>query len=160
MHFKINLTLVAILAIVLFFNIPFYNHWLNTNILNPAISISSTYKVLDNEQRMVSRFGYTYSVYKEMSAVFKKAKIKDPVVLLPPDAYLKEKKIIGILVVEPAIYYYFTGQKAVWYDSPDVLKANCAMVPGNQGKITVRKINNRDELNALLNIYKNYKLDL
>lgn len=160
MHFKINMTLVAILTIVLFFNIPFYNKWLNTNLFNPEISIPETYKNMDNEHRRITRFGYSYSVYKEMANVFKKAKIKDPVVLLPPAAYLNELNINDIIVAEPSIYYYFTGSKAVWYDSPDILKANCALVPNKSGKLAVKKINNNDELNALLKIYKNYKLDL
>ncbi len=153
------MTLVAILAIVLFFSIPFYNNWLNSNLLNPSLSFTTLYKQLDEEQRKVSRFGYSYMVYKEMAGIFKQAKIDNPIVLLPPDAYIKENNVKDLNVVEPAIFYYFTGQKSVWYNSPGVEKANCALVPDNNNKVMLKKISTPDDLNKLLTVYKKYKID-
>lgn len=160
MHFKINLTLIAALVIVLFFNIPFYNNWLNSNLLNPAISISTLSKQLGEAERKTSRFGYSYMVYTELPGIFKSAKIADPLVLLPPQAYLNENKVKDFSVVEPTIFYYFTGYKAVWYNSPGVEKANCVLVPDGHGRVMLSKISSPEELNKLLAIYKKYKLDL
>jgi hypothetical protein len=159
MHFKINMTLISILIIVSFFSIPFYNNWMNTNLLNPNLKFSVMYKNMDIEQRKISRFGYSYIVYKEMSKIFKQAKIDSPLVLLPPDAYLKANNIKDIAIVEPAIFYYFTGEKAVWYNSEGVEKANCALVPDPRTKIMLKKIGNPEELNALITEYKKYKID-
>lgn len=159
MHFKINLTLIAVLIIVLFFNIPFYNNWLNTNILNPALSIPSLSKTMDTEQRRISRFGYSYMIFKEVSDVIKKSPLKDPLLLLPPDQYLKDNKVTNISIIEPAIFYYFTGTKAVWYNSPNVAKANCALIPDGNGKVILSTINNQEELDALIAKYKKYKID-
>ncbi len=160
MHFKINLTLISVLIIVLFFNIPFYNNWMNTNLLNPAFDILATSKQLGLEQRMVNRFGYSYVVYKEMAGYFKNSKIKDPLILLPPEALMKEQKVKNFTIVEPTTFYYFTGYKAVWYDSPGVEKANLALVFDKDGKVMVRKIESKDDLNRFLATYRKYKLEL
>lgn len=159
MHFKINLTLIAVLSIVLFFSIPFYNNWLNTNLLNPSLSFWTLYKQMDIEQRKISRFGYSYVIYKEVAGVFESAKIKNPVLLLPPDAFLKERRVTNLAVVEPAIFYYFTGHKAVWYNSPGVAAANCALVPDNNGKVVLKRITTPEDLNNIITAYKKYKID-
>ncbi len=159
MHFKINLTLISVLAIVLYFNIPFYNNWLNTNLLSPSFDIFALSKQMEVEQRKVNRFGYSYMVYSEMASIFKNAKMKDPVLLLPPDAFLKEHKVREFSTVEPAIYYYFTGLKGVWYNSPGIKEANCMIVPDDQGKVMLKRINSQQELGMILSDLKKYKID-
>lgn len=159
MHFKINLTLVAILIIVCYFNIPFYNNWLNTNLLNPAFDVFALSKQMDPEQRKVNRFGYTYMVYREMAQVLRKSNMKDPVLLLPPDGYLRDNQVRDINACEPAIFYYFTGLHSVWYTSPNVAKANCVVIPDGHGKVMLKKIENKSELDSLLAIFRKYKSD-
>lgn len=159
MHFKINLTLISILVIVLFFNIPFYHNWLNTNLLNPSISYFNVQDQLGVEQRRDSRYGYSYMAYKELLKMCPRLQIDTPILLLPPEKFLREKGIVGLNVTEPMVYYYLTGQKAVWYDSPGVDKANCVLLPDN-GKIVLKKINTPQELAELLTTFKKYKLDL
>ena len=160
MHFKINLTLIAILAIVLFFNIPFYKNWLETNIFNQSISYFTVKDQLDEEQRKAARYGPSYVVYKEFVSMYPKLKLDTPLLLLPPEKFLRERKINNINIVEPMVYYYLTGKKAVWYDSPEVEKANCALLPDNSGKVMIQRLANKEELHKLLDIYKKYKLDL
>jgi hypothetical protein len=154
------MTMISILVIVLFFNIPFYNNWLNTNLLNPGMNPMEQSKHLGLDERRVARFGYSYMVYTDMANAFKSAKIDSPIVLLPPDGYLKKERITDISIVEPSIFYYFTGYKSVWYNSPDVEKANCALVPGPNRKMMLKKITDKNELDQLLAIYRQYKLDL
>lgn len=157
MHFKINLTLIAVLVIVLFFNIPFYNNWLNTNILNPSISMFAGLDT-ETEARKTSRYGYSYLIYKELAEVVKKVVTDSPVVLLPPEQFIKERGITNTVIPEPAVFYYFTSQKAVWYNSPGVNKANCALVPDN-GRLILRKIETPADLENLISSYKKYKID-
>ncbi len=159
MHFKINLTLVSVLLIVLYFNIPFYNNWLNTNLLNPAFDIFALSKQMDPEQRKVNRFGYSYMVYREMAGVLSKAGLDKPIVLLPPDAYLKQHGVRDFNVCEPAIFYYLTGLKSVWHTSPGVDSANCVVVPDGKGKVVLKKIAARQELDSLLTVFRKYKID-
>ncbi len=160
MHFKINLTLISVLVIVLFFSIPTYNRWLTTNLLNPNTGYTVLSKQLGLEQRMNNRFGYPYMIYKNMTNYLDKAKIKNPVILFPPDQYLKEHKVANMTVVEPLIFYYFTGHKAVWYDSPEVEKANYVMINDANNNVSIREINSKAELDALLETFKKYKLTL
>ncbi|GAA4469768.1 hypothetical protein GCM10023093_29780 [Nemorincola caseinilytica] len=160
MHFKINLTLIAVLAIVLFFNIPFYKNWLDTNIFNQSISYFTVKDQLSVEQRKAARYGSSYVIYNEFVSMYPKLKLDSPLLLLPPEKFLKERGVNGLNVVEPTVYYYLTGKKAVWYDSPDVEKANCALLPDNNGKVMIQRIPNQEELHKLLDIYKKYKLDL
>lgn len=159
MHFKINLTLIAILAIVLFFNIPFYKNWLDTNIFNQSISYFTVKDNLSVEQRKTARYGGSYTVYKEFVTMYPQLKLDTPLLLLPPEKFLRERNVANINVVEPTIYYYLTGKKAVWYDSPEVEKANCALLPDNTGKVMIQRLN-KEELHKLLDVYKKYKLDL
>ncbi len=160
MRFKIYLTAGSILVIVLFFSIPFHHHWLYSNLLDPQRSIGKQFKHLDNEGRRVEKYGHSYIVYKDLVKTYLDDKIENPVVLLPPDGYLKKEKITDFAVVEPCIFYYFTGRKAVWYDSPDVEQANYALVPGEDHKVTLRLLTGKDDLHRLLAIYRTYKLDL
>lgn len=160
MHFKINLTLISLLAIFLFFNIPFYRHWLDTNILGEPYLLSNNLQQMDLEQRKVNRFGYSYMIYKELDSAFPRAGITNPLVLLPPDKFMKENGVTNVSIVEPMIFYYLTQRKAVWYDSPDVMKANCVLMPDSGGRVVLRKINNQQELNEYLTVFRKYKLDL
>ncbi len=157
MHFKVNLTLVSVLLIVLLFNIPFYKNWLNTNLLGPSFDIFTLSKQMDLEQRKVNRFGYSYAVYMDFVKKLKQAKVADPVILLPSDAYMKAGKVKDFLIVEPAIFYYFTGIKCVLYDSPNVEKANCSIVSDGNGKVLLRKIANKVELESIIADFKKYK---
>lgn len=149
MHFKINLTLISILVIVLYFNIPFYNNWLNTNLLSPSFDIFALSKQTEVEQRKINRYGYSYAIYSEMGRIFKEAKMDSPVLLLPPDAFLKEQGVRDFATVEPAIYYYFTGMRE---HGPiaRVEKANAIIIPDGHGKVMLKRISGKDELNMIL----------
>lgn len=160
MHLKVNLTLLSVLIIFAFFKMPFYNNWMNTNLLNPAFDIVTLSKQTDLEQRKVNRYGASYLLCKQMTDFTRQQKMKDPLILLPPEAFIKEKRIRDVNIPEPMVFYYMTGQKAVWYDSPEVMKANLALVVDPQGKLSLIKINNQQELNNLLAVYRKYKLEL
>lgn len=159
MHFRINLTLIAVLIIVLYFNIPFYNNWLNTNLLNPGYNVFALSKQMEPEQRKLNRFGYTYMVCKEVGEVMRKSNVKDPLVLLPPDEYLKANGVRDVNGCEPAIFYYFTGMHSAWYTSPNVDKANCVLVPDGSGRVMMRQIQNKPELDSILKEFRKYKSD-
>jgi hypothetical protein len=61
--------------------------------------------------------------------------------------------------VEPAIYYYFTGMRGVWPNSPGVEKANAVVIPDGHGKVMLKRISGKDELNMILADLKKYKID-
>jgi hypothetical protein len=114
---------------------------------------------LSTEHRKTARYGYSYLAYQELVKVFKTGKYKNPVVLLPPEKYFKDNKVKDIVIVEPAIFYYFTGYQAVWYNSADVKKANFVLMPDGQGRVMLQQIGSENALNKLIDSFKKYKID-
>ena len=141
---------------MLFFTIPFYNKWLNRNILGGNISFISQFNHLDLEERKESRYQYNYVASKFLVSLLVKDHVSNAVILLPPVAYLKENDIKDIISIEPAVFYYYTGVPAVWASSPNAETANWTLTIMDN-KLKFRRIENRDDLNKLLAMYKQYK---
>lgn len=152
--------MLSILVIIAFFCIPFYHNWLTDNLLSRQLSIFRQARHLDNEGRREWKYGHSYVVYKRIVDSFSTYKISNPVLLLPPEEYLNKEHIYDLTIIEPCIFYYYTGHKAVWYDSPGVEKANCVLVPGPDHKVMLRKIVDKNDLDQLLAVYRTYKLNL
>jgi hypothetical protein len=152
---KINLFVAACLVIMIVFSIPVYNNWLNGKILNGAnygyqLSHQST------EERMSNRFGVPYNNYHSIANTLKSSHINDAIVLLPPSKYLKAVKVDGDFdVVEPEVFYYFTGYKSTSINSPMAARADWALVIENH-KPGLRKITDTAFLNSLRILYKKY----
>lgn len=159
MHFKTKLTLISVAVVVGFFSIGYYNGWLRGTLLYSLNEIPDQMQHQTLDERMQTRFGAAYRLNIQIADMMKQSKVKDPLLLLPPGSYLTSEKITEYPVVEPAVFYYLTGCKAVWYNSPNVQQANCALVVSPEKKPFFKGISNED-LNILIDFYKNYKLDL
>jgi hypothetical protein len=149
---RINLLLSAVLLIVLYFIVPENNAWLYDKILsNDLIYELQNQKV---ETRKEYRYGYSYLVYRDV-----KNKIPNPstsVILFPPQEYLTEKKITNFQVPEPSVFYYFTGIKSVWINSPDADKANYAMDARSDGKMVFVTIKNKEACDTAISFFKSH----
>ena len=154
---KISLFLIAVLAILLIFNIPFYNHWVNSKFNNEPNRIFEELQRLAPEERMESRYGKPYIVLSAVKRMLNSFNAQNAVILLPPNDYLTVAKVEGgaFEMPEPAVVYYYTGYKAVAKNSPEVGRANWALLVENH-KIALRHINNRQFLDSLLTLYKPY----
>lgn len=151
---KINLLLVSMLAIALFFNIPIYNKWIFQKVLNEPVV--EDFSHLDPVDRNIKRFGYSYTVFSDVSIVLHP--FNDVLILLPPQEYVKTKMPEGFIVPEPAVFYYFTGLRSVWINSPEAERANWALIVKGPQNIVVKKmsaIRNRDSFYALYRQYLN-----
>ena len=151
MYNKFNLFLTAILAILLFFTLPANNRWLRNKILDNNTGFFDQVGHLSVEERKESRFGKSYQVYAQ--AAEKLSKYTNVVLMLPPNEYLKRLNIDDVEMTEPAIFFYFTGVNAVTCNSQDAGRANWALVP-KEGKLVVRKIRTRPQLDSIIAIYK------
>jgi len=96
---KINLFFVAVIILMIFFNVPVYNNWLNGKIFGD--NTMEEFKHLDIDYRKASRYGYSYMVY--LNIVEKVTDPKHAIILLPPNEYLK-KINVG---------YFADGEKAL-----------------------------------------------
>lgn len=157
---KIKLTLLSVVVIVVFFNLPFYKTWVKTRLFSEENNIATQFSQMSREERMINRFGNSYKVLKDLTANFHRLQTAEPVLLLPPQGFVNDKKVENLLIPEPAIFYYFTGYKAVWYDSPDVYRATLALEFASDDRIFLKRIKSPQELNQLLLQYRQYKLDL
>ncbi len=152
---KTGFFLAEIAIIVLLYQVPVYNAWFHERILTPRFSFDQQLKHLGLEERKEARYGHSYIVYKDI--VRDLTGIKNTVILLPPNEYLREMGIAGLEMVEPALFYYYTGVNSVTAYSPNAGAAGWALITKGYGNIWLKKINTKPQLDSLLEIYKKYK---
>ncbi len=149
-HFVVT----AVLVIVLFFSLPRNYAWLSVNILTPPVSYADQLKQLDPVDRRILRYGYSYGFYMSLAGFFARVSKDSTLVLFPPNDYFRSRNI-NFSVPEPAEFYYHTGYRAVWANSPDAWRANCVVVP-YQNWVTLKGIRSEEETHQLLELYKPY----
>ena len=144
----------ALLLVVLFFCLPRNYDWFFGGILNPPVSYGEQLKYLAPDDRRMLRYGQSYEFYMKLASVFSRVHKDSVVLLLPPGEYLKRLGI-NFMVVEPAEFYYYTGYRAVWANSPDADRANCVVVP-HEKWVTIKGIRSEEEAQQLLKLYRPY----
>lgn len=149
---KINLFLYPLLVIVLFFTIPFYNNWLYNKVLNN--NFLSEVKYLSPEARNIRRFGYSYTVYEDIQSAVQN--YNNAMILMPPNEYVKSKKVKELVIPEPAVFYYFTGIKSVWANSPGAALANWVVLVNGPGEMVVKRMSFIHNPDSLLADYRKY----
>lgn len=150
---KINLFFVAVIIIMIFFNLPVYNNWLNSKIFGD--NTAEEFKHLDLDYRKASRWGYSYMVYQNIVG-----KVTDPkhaIILLPPNDYLRKIHVKNFVSPEPATFYYYTGLASVWMTSPNAEQANWELVVKGDQQIGLRKITDKKHLDSVLAFYRKFQ---
>lgn len=148
------LFVIALCLIGALYSMPAYHEWLEKKIFTTC-DIPGQLERMDLEDRRISRYGYSYVVFKDVAS--KLGALGNVTVLLPPDKYLLEHKVTEVKMVEPAVFYYFTGLNSVYVRSPNVLTANWAIVSSAPGQVALTKIHNRKQLDSLITIFKPYQ---
>lgn len=148
-------TVVAIFAIVLFKNlegnVPFFErvgaYWDEFKEQKDATA--------SPEEIRAARYDGPYQVAMIVKKYMDINKVKDPVILLEPNDYLKEKQKLPFSLAEPIVFYNFTGIKAVWMNSKNVAEATHILyVEG--GNVKIAPITSKAELQQILDKYKAY----
>lgn len=153
---KINLTLISILCIISYFSIPYYRNWAEDKFFAEGQGIEEQYPMLGLQQRMTYRFGKTYLMYLEIARMIRSTKDKNALLLMPRDSQLKEGKVRDFLSCEPAVFYYFTGLKSVFANSPAAKDVNWVVtIEHNQPNL--RRITTPELRKQLLDTYLKYK---
>ena len=113
----------------------------------------------DIEERKVNRYGYDYLFPKTVASFFEKKGNANKVLLLVPTTdYFKEHGV-DIHVVEPSVFYYFTGLKTVWAHSPKALNANWILTV-DKGQLVFDSVTSKAMLMQKIDSFKKYKIDL
>ena len=112
---------------------------------------------LDTTYRKQYRFGGSYMLYKDIARVLgTHDSAKGVVLLLPTTDYLRANNITESDMPEPAVFYYFTGITSVWANSPDVQRANWALLASKKTGMRVMDIKTKPQLDSLIFMYKKY----
>jgi hypothetical protein len=153
---RLNLFLIGVLFIVLYFTVPVYYEWVTRKILCEDCNMFKQARNLEVEERMSVRFGGAYDMYRSIQSTVLSSKARNPVILLPPNNYVYAMKLQqGMAVPEPAVFYYFTGIKAVYINSPECERANWALIVKNH-LLYIKPLRSKHELDSMVAVYKNY----
>lgn len=114
---------------------------------------------LDIEERKVARYQTDYLLAKDVTAFFEKKGIADKVLVLMPSSDYFAAKGLKIHVPEPAVFYYYTGLKTIWPNSPDAVKANW-YITTRQGRLFFDSVTNKKALLDTIAAFKKYKISL
>jgi len=158
---RIVLAVAASLLILFFFKTEFYGNWYDQRITESRERYESEAENTDVEYRKQYRYANQYAVAKEIERQVREAKDTAAVVLLPPNAYVEQNSpqvIQYMRMPEPVVFYYYTGLKAVWTNSPEVNKANWALIIQNNN-VQIARIT-PEQRASLLDMYKNFKAEL
>ncbi len=153
---KFNLFLTAVLVIIMYFMVPFYNEWLFGKIINTNNSIIDQAQNLGVQFRRQYRFGGTYITLMDMKRFLEKHNAKGVKLLLPNNDYLRAINVPEFDMPEPAVFYYFTGINAVWANSPDVESANWVILITKKTDIRIMQVKSKPQLDSLITIYKKF----
>lgn len=155
---KIILFVASCLIILIFFHTEFYGNWFETKIYRAWESEAEleTFDYqrthMDPEQRKIDKLSSTYTFSKQVAEYLKKNNAKNPLVLLPPQEYMKERQI-NMLIPEPIVFYYHCGVKGAWYTSANVNQANWAII-AKAGDLSIIPVTNQRERDAIIASYK------
>jgi hypothetical protein len=158
--FKSFVLLVAAVFIMLvFFGIEPNKLWLNQRILPYWEDYKEQKLNLDLEERKLARYQTDYLFAKNVTGFFEKRGNADKVLLLlPPSDYFNANGL-QIHVPEPAVFYYFTGLKTIWANSPEATKANWYITAKNGG-LAFDSVINKQALQDTIAAFKKFKISL
>ena len=148
---RLTLFIAGVVVVVAFFMVPATGKWLDEKIVD-HYSILKQVRMLDIEDRRDYRYGYPGIYYKLMAR-----HVNNPetaVVLFPAPCVPGLRQETEFVVPEPAVFYYFTGVKSVWANSPDAQRANYEVYVGGPGKVLLIPITSKVHLDSLIAIYK------
>jgi len=153
---KFNLLLTSILIIILFFTIEFYNGWLTGKVLNVNNNMLDQMEHLDTTYRKSYRWGGSYLAFQDIKSKLAKNGGTNVTLLLPTTEYLRAQGVTDMDMVEPSVFYYFTGINSVWANSPEVARANWALIVIKGRGVSLKKIREKPELDTIISEYKKY----
>ena len=149
-----SLFLLSIAVIALYFMLPLNTAWFQKRISPYIHNFSLEKDHLSVEERREYKYRDIYVLLSQMAVFLGKNSVPEPLVLLPPNSFLKAQHV-NLRMPEPVVFYYYTGFKAVWTDSPNVDSANWAVV-SKDGKINLVQLKNKQNVQQILSYYKNY----
>lgn len=148
------LLLASVAFILLFFLAPANNVWLTGRLWPYIASFPLEKDHMSLDDRKAYKYRESYMILMNAANYLSSHNAVDPVILLPPNSYIREQHV-KLHVPEPVVFYYFTGYRAVWTDSPGVENADWALLI-HDGKVHLAHLKGPEQLQELLALYKDY----
>ena len=152
------LFLIAIVLLASYFSIGYTKSWFNDKILAGWKEFDEQKDNVDIESRMTTRFGNDYTITKSLADFLIKRNRGHQLLLVPPNDYFTANKI-QYKIPEPAIFYYFSGVKTVWANSPEAYKATWYLSISN-GELILDSIMSKALLDSVIDQFRSYKISL
>jgi hypothetical protein len=153
------LLVISVIALVIFFGLEPNKLWFNQRIMSYWEDYKEQKLNLDLEERKLARYQTDYLFAQNVTGFFEKRGTANKVlVLLPPTDYFKAHGL-DIHVPEPAVFYYFTGLKTIWANSPEASKANW-VISANNGRLFFDSVINKQTLLDTIAAFNKYKISL
>jgi len=150
------LTIVSISTIFLVLSLGYNRTWFFDKPLfywDAFLKQSAYHASLEDIRR--ARYGQVYMLCMTVKEDVAGMKIKDPLILFEPNGYYRDSLHSDLRMPIPAVFYYYTGLRSVWINSPGVEKANC-LVRVENGKAKVEPILSSEQLQAILTRYRKF----
>lgn len=158
--FKSFLLLVAsIVALLLFFGLEPNKMWLEQRIMPYWEDYKEQKLNLDLEERKLARYQTDYLFAKNVTGFFEKRGTTNKTLVLVPSSDYFTAHGLQIHVPEPAVFYYFTGLKTIWANSPEANKANWYITVKNGG-LVFDSVSNQQALRDTIASFNKYKISL
>ena len=144
---------IAIMLISAFFALPENYGWLKGKVFSYWNDFLLNRKYQDIEHRKILRWQTDYAYSKIITdSVSARTDPHKALVLMPPTNYFKQYGI-RYHVPEPAVFYYYTGLKTIWPNSPRAAEANWFVLIRN-GHLTVAPVIDKKVFQDTINAYK------
>jgi hypothetical protein len=158
--FKAFILLVAaVISMLIFFGIEPNKLWLTQRIMPYWEEYKEQKLNLDLEERKLARYQNDYLFAKNVTGFFeKRGNANKVLLLLPPTDYFVANGL-QIHVPEPAVFYYMTGLKTIWANSPEAIKANWVITAKNGG-LGFDSVINKQVLQDTIAAFKKFKITL
>jgi hypothetical protein len=102
-----------------------------------------------------ARYGMPYTISMKVKAAVDKKRMSDAVLLQEPNTYYRDSLHTSLHIPEPAVFYYYTGLRAVWMNSPEVGRANY-LVRVEKETVILEPIGSQEQLRMIRARYQQF----
>jgi hypothetical protein len=150
------LTIISTLTIVLVLGLGYYRSWfVDKPLYYWGAFIRESRSSASLEEIRKARYGLAYTTSMKVKEALAKRNASNPVILFEPNGYYRDSLHMDLRVPEPAVFYYYTGLREVWMNSPGVEKATY-FVRVNKADMKLEPIRSPEQLQEILARYRKF----
>lgn len=150
------LTVISITTILIILNLGYYRKWfIEQPLFYWGDFVRQSQSSASLESIRQARYGMPYAVSMQVKAAVEKKRLGDAVLLLEPNTYYRDSLHISLHLPEPAVFYYYTGLRAVWMNSPEMEKANY-LVRVEKETVILEPIGSQEQLRMIRARYQQF----